>query len=61
MSTLAEIADAVRNLSAQEQEELRDLLDEILEDQLALTDEFKAKIAAGRADAAAGRVRIHKP
>lgn len=61
MSTLAEIADAVRNLSLREQAELRELLDNILEDQLEMTDEFKASIAKGEAELAAGLGQVRKP
>jgi len=33
----------------------------MLEDELELTDEFKAKIERGEQDIREGRVRVHKP
>lgn len=61
MKTLEQIESAVRNLSPQEQEQLRDWLENLLEDRLELKDEFKAEIEAGKRDIAEGRYRIHKP
>jgi predicted transcriptional regulator len=48
-------------LSKAEQEALRDWPENMLEDELEFTDEFKAKIERGEQDIRAGRVRIHKP
>jgi hypothetical protein len=61
MKTLEQIESDVRNLSPQEQEQLRDWLENLLEDRLELKDEFKAEIEAGKWDIAEGRYRIHKP
>lgn len=61
MKTLEQIESDVRNLSPQEQEQLRDWLENLLEDRLELKDEFKAEIEAGKQDIAEGRYRIHKP
>lgn len=61
MKTLEQIESDVRNLSPQEQEQLRDWLENHLEDRLELKDEFKAEIEAGKQDIAEGRYRIHKP
>jgi hypothetical protein len=61
MKTLEQIESDVRNLSPQEQEQLRDWLENLLEDRLELKDEFKAEIEAGNRDIAEGRYRIHKP
>ena len=61
MQTLARIEDEVKQLSKAEQEALRDWLENMLEDELEFTDEFKAKIERGEQDIRAGRVRIHKP
>ncbi len=61
MKTLEQIENEVRNLSPQEQEQLRDWLDNLLEDRLELKDEFKAEIEAGKKDIAEGRYRIRKP
>ncbi len=61
MKTLQQIENEVRKLSPQEQEQLRDWLDNLLEDRLELKDEFKAEIEAGKKDIAEGRYRIRKP
>lgn len=61
MSTVAEVEQAIMRFSLDEQVELRDWLENLLEDRLEMTDEFKAEIEAGKADIAAGRVRIRKP
>jgi mRNA-degrading endonuclease RelE of RelBE toxin-antitoxin system len=61
MKTLEQIESEVRKLSPQEQEQLRDWLENLLEDRMELKDEFKAEIAAGKKDIAEGRYRIHKP
>ena len=59
MKTLAKIEAEVMQLSKAEQETLRDWLENMLEDELELTDEFKAKIERGEEDLRAGRVRRH--
>ena len=61
MKTLQQIENEVRKLSPQEQEQLRDWLENLLEDRLELKDEFKAKIEAGKKDIAEGLYRIRKP
>jgi hypothetical protein len=61
MQTLERIEYEVKQLSKAEQEALRDWLENMLEDELEFTDEFKAKIERGEQDIRAGRVRIHKP
>jgi len=61
MQTLESIEAEVKRLSKAEQESLRDWLENMLEDNLEFTDEFKAKIERGEQDIRAGRVRIHKP
>ena len=61
MSALEQIEEAVLKLEQREQEELRDWLENLLEDRLEMTDAFKEEIAAGKADIAAGRVRIRRP
>ena len=48
-------------LPPEKQQELRDWLENMLEDQLEFTDEFKAKIERGEQDLRAGRSRIRKP
>jgi len=61
MSALEQIEEQVKRLSKAEQEALREWLENILEDELELTDEFKAKIEQGEKDIREGRVRIRKP
>jgi mRNA-degrading endonuclease RelE of RelBE toxin-antitoxin system len=61
MQTLERIEQEVKQLSKEEQESLRDWLENMLEDDLEFTDEFKAKIARGEQDIRAGRVSIRKP
>lgn len=61
MQTLERIEEEVRRLSKAEQESLRDWLENMLEDELEMTDEFKAKIQRGEQDIREGRVRVHKP
>ena len=61
MQTLESIEEQVRQLSKAEQEELREWLDNMLEDELEFTDEFKAKIERAKRDIAEGRGRMVKP
>ena len=61
MITLEKVEADVRKLSPRDQEMLRDWLENLLEDRLELTDEFKAEIAAGKKDIAEGRIRVRKP
>ena len=61
MQALERIEAEVKQLSKAEQEALRDWLDNMLEDELEFTDEFKAKIERGEQDIREGRVRVHKP
>jgi uncharacterized protein YdcH (DUF465 family) len=61
MSKLEQVEEQVKRLSAQEQEALRDWLENLLEDRLELKDEFKAEIEAGIKEVAAGRGRVRQP
>ena len=61
MPLLEQIENEVKQLTKAQQEALRDWLENLLEDQLELTDEFKAKIERGEQDLREGRVRIRKP
>jgi len=61
MRTLEQIKDDVRQLSKADQKTLLDRVTNLLEDDLELTDEFKAEIERGEADIAAGRARTVKP
>ena len=44
MSTVKEIESALTMLSLEEKQAVRDWLDDLFEDQLEISDEFKAKI-----------------
>ena len=61
MSTVQEIGKAMEQLTTAELIELRERLDALVEDELELSDEFKASIERGQRDIAEGRVRIHQP
>jgi len=61
MGTLADVERTVLKFTPEEQEQLRSWLENLIEDRLEMTDEFKAEIEAGKADIAAGRVRIRRP
>ena len=58
---LEQVEEQVKRLSPAEQESLRDWLDNMLEDELEFTDEFKAKIERAKRDIAEGRGRVVKP
>jgi hypothetical protein len=58
MKTLEQVEADVRMLSLPKQEELRDWLENLLEDKLEFTDEFKAKIERGEQDLREGRLRL---
>ncbi len=55
MSTVVEIESAISRLPLQQAEELREWLEQWLEDQREMTPEFLASIERGKADLAAGR------
>lgn len=61
MSLLEQVEEQVKRLSVAEPEALRDWLDNMLEDELEFTDEFKAKIERAKRDIAEGRGRVVKP
>ena len=61
MPTLEQIEQQVKQLTKAEQEALRDWLENMLEDELEMTDEFKGKIEEGEQDLREGRVRVRKP
>ncbi len=54
MSTVKEIESAINNLSPGEMRQVHDWLENVLEDQLALTDSFTAKIAQSEREMTAG-------
>ena len=57
MSSVQEIESAIECLPRAQMREIQVWLDEMLEDELELTDEFKASIERGEQDILAGRVR----
>jgi len=61
MSTVKEIESAITKLSLEEQRAVREWLDDLIEDQLELTDEVKAKLDQARQDIAEGRFRTRQP
>jgi plasmid stabilization system protein ParE len=56
--SVREVEQLVQRWSRKEQEELRDWLENLLEDQLEMTDEFKRKIEVGFAEIADGKGRV---
>jgi hypothetical protein len=48
MSTVKEIESAISSLSFEEKQAVRDWLDKLIEDQLEVSDEFKAKFNRAR-------------
>ena len=61
MSTVADIEAAITRLSLKETEEVREWLEQWIEDQREMTPEFLASIERGKADLAEGRSRIARP
>jgi hypothetical protein len=61
MNTLELVEADIRTLPLEKQEELRNWLENLLEDQLEFADEFKAKIERGEQDLNEGRSRVRKP
>jgi predicted outer membrane protein len=61
MSTVAEIETAITKLSQTEAEEVREWLEQWIEDQREMTPEFLASIERGKTDLAEGRTRSAKP
>jgi len=62
MSKVEEIQSEIGKLSARKKQEIRDWLENVLEDQLELREEFKSKIEQSERDMAAGRQsRVHRP
>ena len=61
MSTVVEIESAISRLSLREAEELKEWIEQWIEDQRELTSEFAASIERGKADIAEGRTRTVLP
>jgi bacterioferritin (cytochrome b1) len=56
-----EIQAAIPNLSREEIEQIRQWIDDYLEDQLELSDEVKTKLDQSRAEIAAGQYTTRQP
>ena len=61
MQTLIQIEKQVEQLPTLEKKALLEWLEDLLEDELEFTDEFKAKIQRAKRDLAAGRGRFVQP
>jgi hypothetical protein len=62
VSKVQQIEAELEKLSAAELREVREWLDDFLEDQLQFTDEFEAQIAQSESEMKAGiRPRVRKP
>lgn len=59
-SDVQEIEQAIRTLPRRDVEQLREWIENFLEDQLDLTDEFTASIDRGKRDIAKGNVRVRE-
>jgi hypothetical protein len=59
--TVLELAQVIRALPRCDVEELREWIEDYLEDQLEFTDEFAASIERGKKDLAEGNVRVRNP
>ena len=59
-SDVQEIEQAIRMLPRRQIEQIRDWIENFLEDQFELTDEFKASIERGKTDIAAGNTRVRQ-
>ena len=59
-SDVQEIEQAIRGLPRRDVEQLREWIENFLEDQLELTDEFQASIERGKKDIAEGNIRVRE-
>jgi hypothetical protein len=59
-SDVQEIEQAIRTLPRREVEQLREWIENFLEDQFEITDEFAASIDRGKKDIAKGNVRVRE-
>jgi hypothetical protein len=59
-SDVQEIERAIRSLPRSEVQQLREWIENFLEDQLELTDDFKASIERGKNDIAEGKMRVRQ-
>ncbi len=58
MMTVAQIEEAIKQLSVEELTALEEYVGQVIEDRMELAPEFKASIEQGEQDIAAGRVRV---
>jgi hypothetical protein len=62
MSTVVEIESAIAKLSLDDKQAIRDWLEDLIEDQLEVSDEFKAKIQRAQQEISQGvHSRVRKP
>jgi hypothetical protein len=62
MSTVKEIESALSKLTFEEMEQVREWLDDLIEDQMEVRPEFKARIEQARQDIANGIIsRVRRP
>ncbi len=61
MSKLEQLETEISHLSNKDRQLLRDRMDDMIEDELEVTDEFRASIERGQRDIEEGRVRIVRP
>ena len=62
MSTVQEIESAIKNLSPGEMNQIREWLEDFLEDQKVFTADFQARIASAERELASGaRPRVRRP
>ena len=59
--SIQDIEKAIVSLPVEEVEELRDWIEDFLEDQLEWTDEFSDKVKQAEVDISAGKGRIRNP
>lgn len=61
MSTVQDIQAAIPKLSPKELADLKEWLDDFIEDQLELREEVEAKLDQSRAEIASGQYRTRQP
>lgn len=59
-SDVQEIEQAIRTLPRRQVEQLREWIEDFLEDQFDITDDFAASIERGKKDVAEGNVRVRE-
>ena len=61
MSTVKEIQAAIPKLSREEVEQIREWIEDYLEDRLELSDEVKTKLDQSRSEVSAGQYTTRQP